>query len=126
MTDARLRLPLVGQLVWIAGCIAWNVAGVALVSQGGTGIGPTASIEIAAVSAVLGLVLYLAARRSVTMFGVVAALCAVAACAPVYQAITGDPSLWPSPFWRWAGEALNSLGILMGLVGAIRSFSSRA
>jgi len=126
MTNASLRLPLFGLLAWIAGCVAWNVVGVALVSQGRPGIGPTASLAIAAGSAVLGLLLFLAARRSPTIFGFLAALCAVAAFAPVFQAITGDPSLWPSPFWRWAGAALNSLGIIMGLSGAIRGFTSRA
>jgi hypothetical protein len=43
----------------------------------------------------------------------------------VYQAVTGDPSLWPSPFWRWAGAALNMIGVVAGALGTARGLTSR-
>lgn len=115
-----LKLPLRGLLLWIIGCILWNVLGVALLAQGKPGIGPTASLGVAAGIAFAGVLLWYAARHMPSLFGLLAALSAVAAIIPVYQAVTEDPSLWPSPFWRWAGAALNSLGVVAGLAAVLR------
>lgn len=114
--------PLVGILIWVVGCVVWNVLGVSLLAQGKPGIGPTASLGLAAGIAVVGLLLWLTSRRNLLIFGILSALCAIAAILPVYQAFTGDPSLWPSPFWRWAGAALNGFGAISAALCAVASF----
>lgn len=114
-----VKLPVLGLLLWVIGCILWNVLGVALQAQGKPGIGPTASLGVAAGIGFVGVLLWYAARHVPFLFGILAALCAVAAIMPVYQAVTGDPSLWPSAFWRWAGAALNSLGVVAGLAAVM-------
>jgi len=125
MLQPRLKTSLVCIVVWIAGCTLWSVAGVMPVAATGTGIGPTASLGVAGILAVMAVLLYLAARFDGLVFAALSALCAVAGFAPVYQAVTGDASLWPTPFWRWAGAALNLCGIVAGLLGVTSGFRSR-
>ncbi|KPK18238.1 MAG: hypothetical protein AMJ67_10985 [Betaproteobacteria bacterium SG8_41] len=124
MMDKRLRIPLICVLIWLAGAVLWNVAGVILIAKTGTGIGPTASLTLAGIMGVVAVLLYLAARFNRIGFAILSALCALAAFAAVYQAFTGEASLWSTPFWRWAGAALNLFGFgagLWGLLGGIRS-----
>lgn len=123
--DPALKAPMYGLLLWIAGCVLWNVAGVMLVSRGGTGIGPTASLPVAAVLGLAALLLVYAARHSLVLFAALSALFALGGFVAVYQAVTGDPSLWPSPFWRWAGAALNMIGVVAGALGTARGLTSR-
>ena len=125
MLDKRLRIPLICIVAWISGAILWNVTGVVLIAKAGTGIGPTASLTLAGIMAVIALLLYLAARFNGLVFAVLSALCAVAAFVAVYQAFAGDASLWPTPFWRWAGAALNLFGFVAALLGVISGFKSR-
>ena len=125
MIDQRLKAPLICIVVWVAGCVFWNVAGVILIEKTGTGIGPTASLTVAGILVVLGVLLYLAARFNGLIFSVLSVLCALAAFAAVYQAFTGDASLWPTAFWRWAGAALNLFGFVAGLWGLISGIKSR-
>ena len=112
--------PLYLMLAWLAGCILWNVGGVIMVSRGGPGIGPTASLGLAGGLFIAAIALVIAARRSRIAFIILSALFGLMGLAAVYQAVTGDPSLWPSPFWRWAGAALNLFGFGAGLLGVIR------
>jgi len=126
MIDKRLKAPLICIVVWIAGCVFWNVAGVILIEKTGTGIGPTASLTAAGILMVIAVLLYLAARfNGLIIFSLLSVLCAVAAFAAVYQAFTGDASLWPTAFWRWAGAALNLFGFVAGLWGLISGIKSR-
>jgi hypothetical protein len=125
MIDQRLKAPLICIVVWIAGCVFWNVAGVILIKKTGTGIGPTASLTVAGILVVIAMLLYLAARFNGLIFSVLSVLCAVVAFAAVYQAFTGNVSLWPTTFWRWAGAALNLFGFVAGLWGLIRGIKSR-
>jgi len=125
MIDQRLKAPLICIVVWIAGCVFWNVAGAILIEKTGTGIGPTASLPVAGILVVIAVLLYLAARFNGLIFSLLSVLCAVAAFAAVYQAFTGDASLWPTAFWRWAGAALNLFGFVAGLWGLISGIKSR-
>ena len=126
MIDQRLKAPLICIVVWIAGCVFWNVAGVVLIEQTGTGIGPTASLTVAGILMVIAVLLYLAARfNGLIIFSLLSVLCAVSAFVAVYQAFTGDASLWPTAFWRWAGAALNLFGFVAGLWGLISGLKSR-
>ena len=71
-----------GLLLWIAGCILWNVGGVVLVSQGGPGIGPTASLPVAAVLGLAAILLVYAARHNLTVFAILSALFALGGFGP--------------------------------------------
>jgi len=107
-------------LTWLAGCVLWNVGGVIMVSRTGSGIGPTASLRLAGGLLVAAIALVVAAQRSRIVFVMLSGLFALMGFAAVYQAVTGDPALWPSPFWRWAGAALNLFGLGAGLLGVFR------
>jgi hypothetical protein len=123
--DKILELPLLLILAWLAGAALWNVAGVVLIAMTGTGFAPTASLLVVGILAAVALLLYLAARSGGIGFAVLAALCAVLAFFGVYQAYVGDPSSWATPFWRWAGAALNFYGFVAGLFGAIKGIGAR-
>jgi len=124
MIDQRLKSPLICILAWIVGAALWNVAGVLLIATTGTGIGPTASLTVVGVLAIIAALLYLAARFNSLLFAALSALCAALAFVAVFQAFAGDPSLWPSPFWRWAGAALNLFGFVAGLIGVMNGIRS--
>lgn len=124
--DPALKAPMYGLLLWIAGCILWNVAGVVLVWRGAPGIGPTASLPVATVLGLAALLLVYTARHNLILFAILSALFALSGFAAVYQALIGDPSLWPSPFWRWAGVALNTFGLAAGTVGTARGLKIKS
>jgi flagellar motor component MotA len=48
----------------------------------------------------------------------------IGATMAINQAFTADQSLWPSEFWRYAGAALNALGVLGGTLGIIAAVSA--
>jgi hypothetical protein len=125
MINQRHLAPLIGILIWISGCVAWNVVGVLRVAQTGTGIGPTASLMLAAGLIGAAVVLVAAARGRGLTFAMLSALFALMSFAAVYQAFSGQPSLWPSPFWRWAGAALNMFGLGASAFGVIRGLQSK-
>lgn len=123
--DPALKAPMYGLLIWIAGCILWNMAGVALVWLGAPSIGPTASLRVAIVLGLAAILLVYTARHNLILFAILCALFAFSGFAAVYQAVTEDPSLWPSPFWRWAGAALNAFGLAASTIGTARGLLSR-
>lgn len=122
--DPALKAPMYGLLLWIAGCVLWNVAGVVQVWRGASGIGPTASLPVAIVLGLAAILLVYTARHDLILFAILSGLFALGGFAAVYQALTGEPSLWPSPFWRWAGAALNTVGLVAGTVGTARGLLS--
>lgn len=123
--DPTLKAPMYGLLLWIAGCILWNVAGVVLVWRGGLGIGPTASLPVAIVLGLAAILLVYSARYNLILFAILSGLFGLGGFAAVYQALAGEPSLWPSPFWRWTGVALNTFGLAAGTIGTARGLLSR-
>ena len=91
----------------------WNVAGVWLISQGQSPLGPTASMTGVAVLAVLILAYIVTLKKGhEKAFLFLAFLGAVLGVLTIYGALTKDPSLWPSEFWRYAGIAVNSLAAI--------------
>jgi hypothetical protein len=123
--NALLQSPMLCLFAWIVGCIVWNVVGVILVARGVPGIGPTASLPLAGGLAAVALLLWVAAKNSLLLFSLLGSLCGLAGLAAVIQAVTGDPSGWPSPFWRWAGAALNAGGALAGILAVARGLGAR-
>ena len=91
----------------------WNVAGVWLISQGQSPLGPTASMTGVAVLAVLILAYIFTLKKGYEKaFLFLAFLGAILGVLTIYGALTKDPSLWPSEFWRYAGIAVNSLAAI--------------
>ena len=117
--ENNARRILNAQLLWLLLAALWNGVGVYRIAQGQAAIGPTASLIVAGVLLALAALLYVRALRwpllwcAISLFGVYGAGSAV------FGAITGDPSLWPTPFWRWSGAALNLFGLLACLLGIL-------
>jgi hypothetical protein len=109
-----------GQAAWALLSALWNAAGVALIASGSQ---PTASMAGAVLLvAMAGLFPWLVRRWTlpyVALSVVAGALCVFA----VWQAVTGDPNSWPSPFWRWAGAALNVFGSAACVAGVVTVFA---
>ena len=105
--------------------ILWNIAGVWLLSQGKSALGPTATLTGALLFVVLitaYLILYKKGLEKAFLITVL--IGALLGSMAIYGAFTKDPGLWPSEFWRYAGIAVNSFGVL-GLLFALKSFFKR-
>ena len=100
----------------------WNVAGVWLISQGKSPLGPTASMTGVWVLLALMLIYIVTLKKGyektflfLSFFGAVVGLLTI------YGAFTKDPSLWPSEFWRYAGIIVNSLAAI-GFILTLKVF----
>jgi hypothetical protein len=127
-TGRRGRAVLAVQLAWVTLCVVWNVAGVYLVSRGMRSPGPTASLGAAAILVAIGAVLVFTRQRWLVAYITASVITLVMAGAAVFNAFTADPLLWPSDVWRWAGAALNGVGIVaatLAIVGAVHFISGR-
>ena len=93
--------------------IVWNIAGLWLISQGKSALGPTASLVGVVLFAVLiGLYIMFYKKEYKKLFLVFAFIGASLGSVAIYGALTKDPILWPSEFWRYAGIAVNTLGVI--------------
>ena len=100
----------------------WNVAGVWLISQGQSPLGPTASLTGVAILAVLILAYIWTLKKGYEKtFLLLASVGALVGLLTIYGALTKDPGLWPSAFWRFAGIAVNSLAAI-GFVLTLKVF----
>lgn len=114
-----MRIAICLQVIWAALSMCWNIAGLYLIAQGQRAPGPTASLVAAGLLLIIAIVLILAWRSKWSViYAVVTVFAGVMALMAVINAFTADPLLWPSEFWRYAGAALNTLGVL-GAVLAI-------
>jgi hypothetical protein len=102
------------QFAWALLASAWNVAGVVLLANGARSPGPTASLLAAFILVLIGIGLVAALSRSALAYGALSGVSTLMAAAAVYNALTADPSLWPSEFWRYAGMLLNGAGAAAG------------
>ena len=84
---SRYRLSLLLQLIHRVRCVAWNGMGSWQKAHGQATIGPTSSWGTLGLSAALFALLV------------------------VVGGFTRDPALWQSEFRRWAGMAVNSIGV---------------
>lgn len=105
-------------LGWAGLSALWNVAGVVLISQGKSALGPTASLGAAAALVVFIAALLWAVKKSPAVMVVLAAIAGLGALAAMWTVISGMPSMWPSPLWRFAGGAINVLGVV-GAAGCV-------
>ena len=103
----------------------WNVAGVWLMSQGQSPLGPTASLTGAVILAVLILIYIFTLKESYEKtFFLMASIGAVVGLLTIYGALTKDHSLWPSEFWRFAGITVNSLAVI-GFTLTLKQFFTK-
>lgn len=120
-----MRIAIYLQVSWAVLSMCWNIAGLYLIGQGQRAPGPTASLLAAGLLLVIAIILILAWRSKWSVnYIVVSALAGVMALLAVINAFTADPFLWPSEFWRYAGEVLNTLGVtgaVLAIVGIIKS-----
>lgn len=102
--------------------IAWNIVGVWLISNGKSALGPTATLVGALIFTVLIAIYLLFYKKEYERFFLIAVIIgALLGSMAIYGAFTKDPNLWPSEFWRYAGVAVNSLGVL-GLLFTLIAF----
>lgn len=118
------RVPMIFMVLHAFLAALWNVAGVWLISQGQSPLGPTASLVGAVVLTVLaGAYIFTLKRGYEKSFLVLASIGALAGILTIYGALTKDPGLWPSEFWRVAGIAVNALAAI-GFALAVKVFIS--
>ena len=125
MDWTKIGTPVRLQLSYLLLAVLWNLAGLALIAQGMRAPGPTASGGIAAYLLALALVILMAARRLSWLYGGALLLVGLGAVSAVVQAFQLDPSLWPSPFWRYAGILLNGFGVLGSVWGGWAALTRR-
>ena len=102
--------------------IVWNLLGVWLLSQGKSALGPTATLTGALVFGVLIAIYFLFYKKGYKkLFLISVFIGASLGAMAIYGAFTKDPGLWPSEFWRYAGIAVNTIGVL-GLLFALKAF----
>ena len=101
------------QLLHAALCIIWNIAGLWLLSNDLQPIGPTASMAAIGLIIVFSATLILGERNNQPVSYLLASgLLALAAVSAIFGCFTKDSSLWPSEWWRYAGIAVNSIGVV--------------
>lgn len=114
------------QILWAIGCIAWNMYGLYLISEGQRPIGPTASAVGAVLCAAFAFLFYWFLKKNLKWQYII--LCAVAALMAgfvIYGSFTKDLSLWPSEGWRWAGILLNGMGVIACVAGILKVLYSK-
>ncbi len=107
------KLTLSVQTSHIALSVIWNITGLLQIQNGYQSIGPTASISTIIILGFLLLLLIISANKSWRVVYIVTSLVlALGALSAIYGGFTKDVSLWPSAFWRYAGIAVNMVGVL--------------
>jgi hypothetical protein len=112
----KIRI-LQSQMAWALLAALWNVVGVARISEGKIGLGPTATLAGAAALVVAAGALWWSHRRTTWVYVLLSTICAVLALAAIYGGLTRESSFWPSEFWRWAGILLNGAGMIASIAG---------
>lgn len=117
--SASVRAVIFFQLGWAVLAALWNIGGLILISQGLRAPGPTASLLVACVLLAYGAALLIGLRRWPMAYAVLSAFGIALALPAIISALTSDPGLWPSEFWRYAGIVLNSTGVLASIAGVV-------
>ncbi|WP_087022250.1 hypothetical protein [Thaumasiovibrio subtropicus] len=110
------------QLLHLVLCMIWNAVGVYQIAQGQQPIGPVASLNGIVVMTILSMTLLILLHKGCEKsYCLVSLLPAMAALLAIIGAFTGEPTNWPTAIWRWAGVAVNIIG-LVGLLQVVRCF----
>jgi hypothetical protein len=100
------------QTVWALCSSVWNVAGITLLATGQRALGPNASLEAAMMLIGFTLALWAAAWRWPLLYAVLTSAAGMVGLSTVLSALTADPTLWASEFWRIAAAILNGGGFM--------------
>jgi hypothetical protein len=106
---------------WGLLCTAWNLYGAVQIANGRPALGPTATYTGAGLALALTVLFLVASGRWPLVYKALAAFAAVVAGITVWNAFAFDASNWNLQFWRWAGAALN----MVGIVGAVLAIIGR-
>ena len=112
MIPDSMRLAVRLQIIYGVLVVLWQVVGLWLLSSGRPALGPTASGNVAIFAIASTGTLYALARAFPGVYVGLASLLAVPAILTIQNAFVADPSLWPSPWARWGGVALNAIGVV--------------
>jgi len=105
--------------------IIWNIIGLWLISKGMRPLGPTATFVGIVLFLLLSVGYIFFSRKSGSrIYLILACIGAALGCFAIYGGLTKDHMLWPSEFWRYAGIAVNVLGIT-GLILGVKSYIGR-
>ena len=120
MFNRNTKLSVIFMVLHALLVIVWNLAGLWLISHGKTALGPTASLVGVFIFAVLiGLYIIFYKKEYKKLFLVFVFIGALLGSMAIYGAFTKDPSFWPSEFWRYAGIAVNTLGVIGFILSVI-------
>lgn len=97
---------------WGLLCTAWNLYGAVQIASGRPALGPTATYAGAGLALALALLLLVTSGRWPLAYKLLAAIVALIAGVTVWNAFALDASNWTFQFWRWAGAALNAVGVV--------------
>ena len=113
MSETRLRLTTVlrGQLFYAALVILWQISGKVLVALELPSPGASPSLTIAGIAFLVAGAMVLTANRVPVIFALLALLSGYAAASTIQNAFVADPSLWSSDLARYAGVAINVVGV---------------
>ena len=103
--------PISLQLAHLLLSIVWNIVGVILINKGHAALGPTASLVSALIMTLLIAMLTISASRARWLYVCLSVFILYVSLSTINNAMVSDPGLWPSEFWRYAGMAINGLGV---------------
>jgi len=109
---AHLRPALYVQLTYLSFSLIWNLTGAGLIAAGHAALGPSASIWVALVIALLGVALVIGVNRIPWLYVAVTSITVLGAVIALKDTFTKDATLWPSEFWRLAGAAINAVALI--------------
>ena len=112
MIPSTMRLAVRLQVTYGVLVALWQIVGLWRLASGQQALGPTASGNVAIFAVASTGALYALARAFPAVYVALASLLAVPALLTIQNAFVADASLWPSPWARWGGVALNALGVL--------------
>ena len=112
MIPPTMRLAVQLQITYGVLVALWQIVGLWRLGQGEPALGPTASGNVAVFAVASTGALYALVRAFPGAYVALASLLAVPALLTIQNAFVADASLWPSPWARWGGVALNGLGVL--------------
>ena len=105
--------------------IVWNIIGLWLLSQGKQALGPTATYAAIVLFLLLSAGYIFFSRKNYSkIYLVFACIGAALACYAIAGGLTKEHALWPSEFWRYAGMAVNALGVI-GFIWGVKNFVDR-
>ena len=117
MLNEKIKYPLYLQLIHALLCIIWNLAGLGLISAGLAPLGPVASWAVVVACAIMGGLLWWGARSLLWLYVLVTILQLLLSMNAVISPFIKDPALWVYASGRFAGLAINLVGVVATLWG---------